>query len=290
MAIGGEKRDPSVGGVKRVGLFEAKVIAVNPTAEKYKEVTGFDLKADSKVTEYMGKTEKGNEYIRLDFWLEEVKNGYKFKVSFFLENRERENKDLTKKQFINNVGFCSWADDPINLPKWFIGEEEAREYRVAHVGEEELMTFVQVWLGKLDIRNKRTVLEFDFKKLIKGYIGEITNEIEGEWCNNVVCLATISVKDKDGELKEHQNVYNKAFMNPFSLSNFRLIDYMDTKVLGDLRAKKTRDLKSHEKFVLNVTGEYGCKDFFLLKDLQDYSSDMNLTATDKDHEPDDSDY
>ena len=43
-------------------------------------------------------------YLRVDFWLEEVKNKDKFKVTFFLRTKKRENKDGTKKQYINNIG------------------------------------------------------------------------------------------------------------------------------------------------------------------------------------------
>jgi len=48
-----------------------------------------------------------------------------------------------------------------------------------------------------------------------------------------------------------------------------------------LRTKKFRDLKPHERFVVDITGEYGCKDYYILKDIQDYNSDDNLVASDK---------
>jgi hypothetical protein len=62
------------------------------------------------------------------------------KVSFFLEDKERQNKDETKKQYINSVGNCSWAADPNDLPDWF----KARDYRVAKIGEEELYEFYEL--------------------------------------------------------------------------------------------------------------------------------------------------
>jgi hypothetical protein len=33
--------------------------------------------------------------------------------------------------------------------------------------------------------------------------------------------------------------------------------------------------------VVDITGEYGCKDYYILKDIQDYNSDDNLVASDK---------
>ena len=99
---------------KKVGLFEAEVVAINPTTEEYKEVLDIELPAESKSTEYLGKSRDGNTYLRVDVWLKDVKSGDKFKTTFFLEDKERENKDGSKKQYINNVGRCSWADDPNN--------------------------------------------------------------------------------------------------------------------------------------------------------------------------------
>ena len=298
-AIGGVKRErtqlPEF--VKKVGLFEAKVIAVNPDVEEYKDVLGIELKEDSKATEYLGTNTDGNAYLRVDVWLENVKkapeaeHGDRFVVTFFLENKERENKDQTKTQYINDVGSCTWASDPNDLPEWFTGPADApREYRVAYNGEEELYNFLRNWLSNLDYREASTTLSIEWKKLMKGNVKDIREQIDGEWCNNVVCLATVRVKEKDGEMKEFQGVYNKGFLPPYSLKNFRVINYMDSNILASLKAKKNRDLKAHEKFVLQVTGEYGCKDFYILRDLQDYNADDNLVASDKTITSDGDDY
>ena len=139
---------------KKVGLVECKVVAINPSVEEYKEHFNIELKEDSKATEYLGERE-GNDTLRIDVWLEAIKNQERFKATFFLENRERENKDFTKKQYINAVGNCSWADDPNNLPAWFT----ARDYRVAYVGEEDLYNFLRTWLGQLDYRSAETTLQ-----------------------------------------------------------------------------------------------------------------------------------
>ena len=101
---------------KKVGLFEAKVIAINPDAEEYNDVLGIEVKEESKAVEYLGTSQDGNKTLRVDFWLQDIKTEDKFKVTFFLEDKDRENKDGTKKQYINNVGTCTWADDENNLP------------------------------------------------------------------------------------------------------------------------------------------------------------------------------
>ena len=286
--IGGKKRENTGNGgdfKKFVGLFEAKVIAVNPTAEQFKDVLGMEIKEDSKATEYLSERD-GNTVLRVDFWLEEVKNQDKFKVSFFLEDKERENKDGTKQQYINEIGMCSWADDPNNLPEWFSN----RDYRQANVGEEDLYNFLRTWLCELDYRHADTTLTLEWKKLMKGNVRDLKDQVGGEWCGNVVASAIVITKDKDGEIKEYQGIYNRAFMPAYSLKNFRLVDYSDKKIIAGLQAKKSKDLKPHERFVLNMTGEYGCKDYYTFTDLREYNPDDNLVASDKVISDDGADY
>jgi hypothetical protein len=286
--IGGKKRESNAlpDFKKSVGLFEAKVIAVNPNMEEYKDILGIELKEDSKALDYLGKTDEDNIKLRIDIWLEEVKDNEKFKVTFFLEDKEKENKDGSKYQYINAVGVCSWASDSNDLPEWFA----KRDYRVAYVGEEDLYNFMRTWLNNLDYRDAETILEIDWKKLMKGNVKDIKSQIDGEWCSTIGALATIKIVAKDGDTKEYQGVYNKLFLPPYSIKQFRLVDYSKTETLNKLRAKKTRDLKAHEKFAVNVTGEYGCKDYFTLKDLRDYNPDDNLVASDKTISEDDSDF
>ena len=286
-SIGGKVRETQESNyVKKVGLFEAKVVAINPTLEQFKDVLGMEVQEDSKLAEYLGESKDGNNTLRVDFLLEEVKSEEKFKVSFFLEDKERENKDGTKQQYINEIGMCAWADDPNNLPDWFTG----REYRQAYVGEEDLYNFLRTWLGKLDYRDADTVLQLEWKKLMKGNVRDLKDQVDGEYCTNVVALATVITRERDGEVKEYQGVYNRAFLPAYSLKNFRLVDYGSREEIGKLTSKKSKDLKPHERFVLNVAGEYGCKDYYILRDLQEYNPDDNLVASDATLSSDGSDY
>ena len=171
-SIGGKKRENTGSGdfSKKVGLFEANVVAINPTLEEFKDVLGMDLKDDSKAAEYLGETKDGNNYLRADFWLQKVNSDEKYKVSFFLEDKERENKDGTKKQYINSIGMCSWAADENDLAEWFT---KGRDYRVAYVGEEDFYTFMRTWLADLDYRDVDNVLQLEWKKLRRGNIKDL---------------------------------------------------------------------------------------------------------------------
>lgn len=290
--IGGVKRESAGGGEntnfpKKVGIFEADIVAINPTIEEYSTVLGMDLKPESKATDYLGETRDGNSYLRVDVWLKQVKTENLFKSSFFLEDRERENRDQTKKQYINSVGMTAWAADENDLWDWFT---EGRDHRVAYIGEEELYDFMRTWLGQLNYRHATTVLQLDWKKLMRGNIGDLKSEINGEWCNTVVALATVVVKERDGETKEYQGIYNKGFLSGYTMKQFRLVDYTDKRTLDSLRSRKPRDLKPHERFAVRVSGEYGCKDYYILKEIEEYNPGDNLVASDNYISDDGSDY
>ena len=279
MAIEGKKRE-QVEFKKKVGLTEVRVMCINPSAEDYDAILGIEIKEDSKATEYLGETNDGNLYLRIAIWVEDVNTGDKYSITFFLEDKERENKEGTKKQYINAVGACSWADDPNNLPEWFV----KREYRVAYTGEEELYEFLRTWLGNLDYRAAETTLDIDvnWKAFKKGNVKDLRSQINGEWCVNFVALVTIVTKERNGEPIEYQGIYNKAFLPVYSLKYFRLIDYSSKEVLDKLRVKKPKELKFHEKFVMKITDpEYGCRDFYILKDIEEYDSSKNIVTSDK---------
>jgi hypothetical protein len=281
MAVGGQKRENTGGSgvefVKKVGIFEAKVIAINPTPEDYKDLLGIDLPEESKATEYLSVGTDGTSKIRVDVWLEDVKTSDKFKVTFFMEDSKKENKDRTKKQYINNIGISSWASSEDNLPSWFV----KRDYRVAYSGEAEFVEFLRMWLGGLDFMHEDTELMLEWKKVISGNLKEWKDEIDGDWCQTVGVLATVKSVEKDGEVKSYQSIYNRGFFPGYSIKNMRMIDYNNPDIIRQLGFKKSKDLKMHERFVLNVTGEYGCKDFYTFRELSVYDPEANLVESDK---------
>ena len=279
-AIGGKKREPQGEFTKHVGLFTATVLAVNPSEKEYKDILGMELKEDSKATEYLGERD-GNTLLRVDFWLENQKKNAEgekdkpYKISFFLEDKVRTNKDETKTQYINAIGNCAWAENEADLPEWFV----KRDYREAFSGEEDLFEFMRAWLNKLDYREAETTLALEWKKLMKGNVKEIKDQVNGEWAGEIGCLATVVVREIEGEPKEYQGVYNRGFVPVYSLKHFRLVDYDNEEVQKALATKPSKDLKPYERFVLKVTGEYGCKDFFKLKDIKEYDPTENPVAT-----------
>ena len=285
MAIGGSKREIPQGGdfPKKVGIFEAKVIAINPTVQEYKEILGIDLKEDSKATNYYDDVAKK---LRVNVWLQDVNSDFKTNATFWLEHGEKVNKDGTKKQYINNIGVCSWASSVENLPPWFA----KRENRVAHIGEEEFLGFVRIWLGGLDFSDPDTEIFLNWKKVMNNDLSDLKEQIDGEFTQTVGALATIKTSDKGEGPKSYQNIFVKSFFPGYSIRSMRLIDYNNPDVVRGLAFRKSAELKMHERFVVNVTGEYGCKDFYTFRELHDYDPEANLVESDKVIATDDADF
>ena len=287
MAIGGSKREIPQGGVtefpKKVGIFEAKVIAINPTAQEYKDILGIELKEDSNATNYYDDIKKK---LRVNVWLQDVNSDFKTNATFWLEHDEKVNKDGTKKQYINNIGVCSWASSPDLLPAWFL----KRDYRVAHVGEEEFLSLVRIWLGGLDFSDMDTEIMLDWKKVMAGNLRDLKDQIDGEFAQTVGALATIRTVDKEDGPKSYQNIFIKSFFPGYSIRNMRVVDYNNPDVVRGLKFRKSAELKMHERFVVNVVGEYGCKDYYTFKELHDYDPEENLVESDKVIAADSSDY
>lgn len=280
--ITGKRREIIEDSVKQVGLLEANVLCINPTMKEYEEVLGFNLKEDQEEFVYTGESREGNTYLRIDVWLQQLDTDRKFKLVFFLEDKVRMNRDGNKTQFINNIGNCSWGEDESNLPTWFI----KRSFREAKNGEEDFYSFLRTWLGGLDFRDDDTELSLNWKQLMKGDVSTLKEQIDGEYCTPVIALATITSRTREdketGEetTVEYQSIYNRQFLPQYCMKHFRLKDYNDEMIIASIQAKPISDLKLHEKFVQNVTGEYGCKDFFKLGKLEDYNPEENLVSGD----------
>lgn len=279
MAVGGSARENLAQAVefkKKVGFFEASVIAINPTIEEYKDLLGIELKEDSKATEYLGVSADGTSKIRVDVWLQDVKGGDKFKTVFFLEDSKKQNKDKTKKQYINNIGITSWADDEKNLPSWFA----KRDYRVAYVGEAELLEFFRTWLSGIDFSKENAELMLEWRKVIAGNLKEWKDEIAGEYTRTVGALATVKTVEKEEGPVSYQSIYSKAFFPGYAIKQMRQVDFNNQDVIRGLKFKPSKELKPYERFVLNVVGEYGCKEYYTFKDLHEYDPASNLVESD----------
>lgn len=282
MAVQGKVREQKEW-KKSTGFFEAEVLCVNPDREKLESILGVTLEKDP---EYLGTKEEEVELadgskktisitkLDLVFWLRDVKTDAKKSVKFFLRDIPKLNKDKTKKQYINNIGTLSWADKPENLPDWF----KERDYTVAHQGEENMYNFVTKWLGKVDFKDPDSTIAFDWAKLMKGNVRELSEQINGEYVSTVTCLSIISTVEKDGEKKEYEQVYNGNFLPGYVIKDIRMKN-MDSVFIEKAKATEKKKRSSLQRFVLEVMDqEYGIKEYFVLGELRDYDSTQNVAA------------
>jgi hypothetical protein len=270
MSIKGKAREQKEF-VKKTGFFEGEVIAINPDREKLEKILGTTLEKDP---EYLSTDENGTVKLNLVAWVRDVKGGELRNIRFFLKDVLRENKDKTKRQYINDVGMTTWADTEKNLPEWFT----SRQYRVAHEGEEELYNFAVTWLNKLDTRDVETILSFDWSKLMKGNVKEIADQIAGEYSGTICCLVTMRTTDKEGQPMEYEQVYNKEFLPGYAMKQIRLRK-IDENFVDSAKATEKKKRSKLQKFVLSVTdAQYGVKDQFTLGELTPYDPSKNITA------------
>lgn len=270
---------------KETGFFEAQVICFNPDRERLEKMLGTQLEKDP---EYLGEDEKGKTKLNLVVWLKDVKTNKYRNVRFFLRDVIRENKikegedKPKKKQYINNIGATSWAEKEENLLDWF----KERPYRLAHEGEEELYNFVVNWLSRLAIKDAEATLSFDWNKLMRGNVKELNEQIGGPYESDektVVCLSTIRTVTKDGETKEYEQVYNRAFLPSYAMGHIRLRK-IDQAFIDTAKATEKKKRSKLQRFVLDVTDrQFGIKDYFTLGELEVYDPGKNPVGGDKPH-------
>ena len=264
--IKGEVREVKEARQKKVGIMTVNVIAVNPTLKEKEEILNHNIDWDNDdEMDYTGISKDGNPYLRLDFWVKKEDENFTTPIVFFIEDKEVQSKSGEKFQFINNIGNCSWAESDMDLKPWFT----SREFRNAKSGEENLYKLLRSWLGKLDFSKEDTELSLDFKKMMKGDVSSLKEEVGGEFAVPFCILATVSTKTRENQqtgeedIVQYQRVYTKAFLPYYSMKHFVLSEEEKEKYNEDVfidRILKTqlKDLPLHEKFMANVLGEYGC--------------------------------
>lgn len=286
---------------KNVGVFEGKVVAINPSKLELENLLGTTIDKD---VNYVGsKVENGEtiQTLRLSFWLQDVVGKTLKNISFFVENRPRVNRNGNKYQYVNQVGRTAWGEisqDGADLPKFFtkFTDKDKREigdasYRKALIGEEEVMNFVRCWLG-YDYFSPETNILLNWSKLFNGNYKELLDGLKSDLENTIVALATVRVvrDPHTDEIKEYQSIYNKEFLPGYAIKMFRSVRYTPEKI-DILRTKENKKLQPHERFILNISDrEYGCKDRYTLDTLKDYKAEEFFENSDRILEEDSSEY
>lgn len=183
-----------------VGPALVSVVFCNPTLA---ELTASGSKID-KEPEYLSDAEDGTKKVRIDFCVQNV-DGFKSKVSFFLENKERVTKAGDKFEFINNQGqntWCASVEEAIakvgKNGNTYFKPEGARK---ALVGEVDFYNFIKNWANVAP--DEDCSLE-NIQNLFKGNFKEPQSIVKMMAANTVWVMATVNDKN-------YQNINNKCF-------------------------------------------------------------------------------
>jgi hypothetical protein len=287
---------------KEVGVFEGKVVAINPSKQELEMLLNTTIEKDVTYNA-MKKEENGTETptIRLSFWLK-PENSEKLKnVSFFIEKRARTNKDGNKYQYVNQVGRTAWGEIAANgtdLPNFFTQFLDRNKmsigdmtYRQALIGEEELMNFVRSWLN-FDYFSPDTNILLDWDKIFRNNYKELSDGMKSDAEQTILALATVRVVTDPNteETKEFQSIYNKAFLPGYNIKLFRGTKFTSDRI-AVIKTKESKKLQPHERFILTVSdSEYGCKDRYILEEAKEYDGSTFFENTDKVLSTDDADY
>lgn len=277
-----ERKDSTGGNFpKYVGYFEAEVVGINPTGKEWAEIYGSEPK---KEPEYLKKKDDGTTSLDVVVVLKDVKTKNLFQLRFWLKDIKRVGKQSGKNQYINTIGKTDWAFDEDSLHDYFL--KDGREYRQAYEGEENFVKFLRTWLGNLNFNSSEAILQLNWKKLMNGNIDEWKELIGHEWTTTVGALATVKISEEE---PAKQSVFSGAFFAGYDIKSLRQFDYTRPETINSIKFRKNSDMKRHDWFIRDVTGEYGPQEYYILKELTQYDPN-NSPENEKVISEDDSDF
>lgn len=247
----GNAADENLGSFKRyIGVSPVNVVALNPTKEELEKLLGTTLQKD---IEYFSKDANGNNQIRLDFWVQIDPNWGKQlvvppqKLSLFVSESVRVNKDKTKVQVIDKYGNTGWVTKE-EFKEKIVPETSKRltnTYRECYSGEEKLIDFIKKWLnipensvyknGVWEFIPDMSKCEAEFKNikaLIKGDIKDLQSLVKKYSDYKVkLCFGVKTTEDN----KKYQTIYTGLFLK-HSSGNYDRFDAAinDEKLRGAL--------------------------------------------------------
>lgn len=252
---------------KHVGFTLVRVKAINPTRQELNKLLGKEDVEDDKEINYITQDPEGKDRVRLSFWLHDEKLDKYFVHSFNLTDKERTSRDGVKYQYVNSTCITAWADVEKNLPDWFThfldkekNKIEKKQFRKALLGEEELVTLIRAWLGRMTWKDPESGVLLDTKALLNEDYTELRSQIEGKYDTPFVILTGVRTDEGDAT-KQYQQVYGKSFLPGGFMENIE----NGFKFTSDY-AKKI-----WTKFEAEVNGDYGFNSYFELSPITEYN-------------------
>lgn len=292
---------------KKYGFGLMEILGVNLTNKELK-AEGFYVKEEDEDKEREFITEReGVDVVRLEFACKEVKTegGILRKVSFFIENKDKESQNNPGSfQWINNQGNTSYdgGKGQEGLAAWFVTDG----LRKAKAGEAEFMEFMRNCMA-INFK-KGGKLSYDVKKFFKGNFNELKADLKSDYLTTVIIAFTIKERDvveNEGEepvKKEYENFYNKAFAPGDQWKHLQNKPVFTEGDVAKIQAKveKNKEIREYnkqnptakkkyeflsplEKVVATMSDpEYPCKDRAHFGVLKDYNPEEDYVMKESD--------
>jgi hypothetical protein len=266
MAIAKGKISEEAKEVKRYyGVAPVFILGVNPSKEELEGIYKTNLDKDP---EYTGTNkESGVKNIRLDFIVkadsEKCDSDMTTKVSMFLEDSKRYNRDKTKIQVIDKYGRTAWVTSEEyknkEIPMYKNGPANLdSDYRACYVGEENLTQFIAFYLNipsvmtykdskwvMSDTPEESEVRLDRIEDYFKGDVSELREAINLQPKNKIKIMFGIKTTD-DG--KQYQDAYTKRFLRN-DASNYK-------SLYEDVQQSQEASAYSHTTFLFDKIKEY----------------------------------
>lgn len=248
---------------KYIGVGVVNVLAVNPTKEKLEELYGTQLQ---KEPEYTG-VKDGVKWARVDFIIRVNKEkhpdiDYTGKLSFFLRDEYRTNRDNTKVQVIDKYGETGWLTKEEVANKTFDRSKFARlsnEFKPCHVGEDSLVRFIKAflvipdstkyvngkWVFNDELGDSEAALD-EINEYFKGNFKELNTIIAMQPNNRVKVVFGVRTSDDN---KQYQAFYTNHVMR-LNVTDYSRVDaeIKNSQEAGSLKGTEFSvcDLKKYE--------------------------------------------
>lgn len=255
--------------VKRyIGVAPVFVLGVNPNKKELEAIYNTSLDNDP---EYINEVESDGHQVknvRIDFITKSDPDkcngiGFTSKVSLFIKEEYRYNKDKTKVQVIDKYGRTAWVtieqakaheipvykNGPANLDK---------DYRPCYVGEEDLTNFLKAYLNIPNVMKyvNSTWVMVDkpedcearlehIQDYFKGNFKELKDAIALQPGNKVKVLFGVKTNTEN---KQYQAVYTPMFLKN-SVTDYSRLD-------KDLQERKNNGAYPNTEFVVGDLKEY----------------------------------
>lgn len=267
------------------GIFEGRIVMVNPDREQKAAWKGWEVKPEDKEYEYIGEDKDKNTRVTIEFCIEDVADPTrKFDLRFNITDKKVVSEKSGKNQYVSATGMSSWVTDTKDLPEWFttfrnkekekIGEVD---YRKAYQGEASLYDFLRSYLAKVDWFSPSTNILLDMKKIFRGNVDEIRSLIptkatpEDEiLAGTVVMLATVYIKDDAEGKKMYQNVSSNNFLPGYRMKTVRLSATQNSWD-SDKNTKRFKDQ------ILDP--EHGVKEAFTWDLIEEFDEEKSLQSS-----------